>query len=176
MSLSLELHFPNWQMAPLLISKYLAPEANSQGLCALTHLSPSCKWLTGRYACEHRRDGEPGAQRADCLAPHHRTRAWRLRFQAGPKVCHLPLWQEEGSNTLEFWSRVGNLRPGILIPLWFQVDIFKDRFLSKFKKKRREIRARIGDNQDQWGFCLHLTIGPSLRCLCYLICKSGWEL
>lgn len=97
-------------------------------------------------------------------------------FKQAPKCATFPSGRREGSNTLEFWSRVGNPRPGILIPLWFQVDIFKDRFLSKFKKKRREIRARIGDNQDQWGFCLHLTIGPSLRCLCYLICKSGWEL
>lgn len=128
-----------------------------------------------KVSCEHRWDGEPGAQRADYLAPRHRTRAWGLGFQAGSKVHH-PLCQEEGTSTLEFWSRVGDPRPAILIPLWFQVDIFKDRFLSKFKEKRREIRARIGDNRDQWGFCLHLTIGLSRRCLCYLICKSGWEL
>lgn len=89
-----------------------------------------------KVSCEHRWDGEPGAQRADYLALHHRTRAWRLGFQAGSKERHLPLWQEEGTSTFEFWSGVGNPRPAILIPLWFQVDILKDRFLSKFKKKR----------------------------------------
>lgn len=96
-------------------------------------------------------------------------------FTQAPKCGTSPSGRRKVQVHLNFRVGLGNPRPVILVALWLQMDIFKAPFLSKFKKKRREIRARTGDNGDQRGFCPHLTISPSLRCLCYLICKSGWE-